>query len=201
MYLAVSQRITEIKKNKEFRDSLDVRLIKILNDLNIQTIQIPNIFKSKKKIDSFLLPLNLKGLILTGGDDFGKYKTRDRTEYLLLKWALNKNLPIIGICRGMQLIGMFFKCKLIKIKNHIKSRHKLLNKSNFFFFDEEVNSYHQFTLSKCPKHFSISALSGDGYIEAIESSRYKILAFMWHPERNKKVSNNDIKNIKKILKL
>ena len=63
-------------------------------------------------LNTFLTELNLKGLVLTGGEDIGKNKNRDQTEVNLLNWALKNSLPILGICRGMQLIAKYKKVKL-----------------------------------------------------------------------------------------
>lgn len=202
MFIAVSQRITKLKKINEYRDSLDQRLIKILIDINLKPILIPNVFYSKKKLlNNILNKIKIKGLILTGGENIGKYKNRDQTELNLLNWAVKNSLPILGICRGMQLIAKFNKVKLRRVKNHVKKNHLIINKSKKFKFDKIVNSYHEYKLIKCPKNFEISALATDNSIEGIESEKYKTLAIMWHPERNKKISKNDIYNIKKLFQI
>ena len=101
----------------------------------------------------------------------------------------------------MQLIAKFNRVKLQKVNNHVKKNHLIINKSKNFKFDKIVNSYHEYALTKCPKNFLISAVTRDNLIEAIESSKYKTLAIMWHPERNKRISKNDIFNIKKLFKI
>ena len=202
MFIAVSQRITKLKKIKESRDSLDVRLTKLLFDCNLKPILIPNVLNSKKKLlNSLLTKLKLKGLVLTGGEDFGKNKNRDETELNLLNWALKNSLPILGICRGMQLIGKYNNVKLERISNHVKKYHAVSNKSKIYKFDKKVNSYHEYRISKCPKGFQVSAISNDNTIKAIESKKFKTLAIMWHPERNRKISKNDISNIKTLFKI
>ena len=201
MFIAVSQRITELEKIGESRDSLDGRLSKLLFDCKLKPILIPNILNSKKKLlNTFLTELNLKGLVLTGGEDIGKNKNRDQTEVNLLNWALKNSLPILGICRGMQLIAKYNKVKLERIGNHVKKYHYISNKSKIYKFDKKVNSYHEYRISRCPKDFQVSAISKDNTIKAIESKKFKTLAIMWHPERNKKISKNDILNIKKLFK-
>ena len=61
------------------------------------------------------------GILLSGGNDIGEVKLRDKLEFQLLSWAL-KNIPIFGICRGMQIINVS-KEVLFQIKNHVKVRH------------------------------------------------------------------------------
>ena len=201
MFIAVSQRITKLKKIKETRDSLDIRLTELLFDCKLKPILISNTISSKKKLlNTFLTELKLKGLILTGGENIGKNKNRDQTELNLLNWALKNSLPILGICRGMQLIAKYNKVKLERVSNHVKKYHSISNKSKIYKFDKKINSYHEYRISQCPKGFQVSAKSKDNTIKAIESKKFKTLAIMWHPERNNKISKNDIRNIKKLFK-
>ena len=201
MFIAVSQRITKLKKIKETRDSLDIRLTELLFNCKLKPILISNTISSNKKLlNTFLTELKLKGLILTGGENIGKNKNRDQTELNLLNWALKNSLPILGICRGMQLIAKYNKVKLERVSNHVKKYHSISNKSKIYKFDKKINSYHEYRISQCPKGFQVSAKSKDNTIKAIESKKFKTLAIMWHPERNNKISKNDIRNIKKLFK-
>ena len=65
---------------------------------------------------------------------------------------------------------------------------------------KEVNSYHAYSITECPKGFEILALSEDGEIEAIRHSSLPFEGWMWHPEREIKFSNNDIYRLKKLFK-
>ena len=132
------------------------------------------------------------GIILSGGSDIGKNKIRDVSEKLLINISIRKNIPLIGICRGMQLIGNYFNTKLIKVKNHVNQKHNILSRSKKL----KVNSFHNYSLKDCPKNFKILFHSEDGHIEAIHSKNKKIYACMWHPERNKKFEKWDIKIFK-----
>jgi len=131
--------------------------------------------------------------VLSGGDDIGKFILRDYCENLIIKFALKKKIPIYGICRGMQILGKFFNVKLLKVKNHVNVNHKIFSKNNVNL----VNSYHNFTLAKCPKNFEIEFMSADEKIESMISKDKKIYACMWHPERYKKFKRLDIRNFKK----
>ena len=92
----------------------------------------------------------------------------------------------------MQLIGKYFNVKLIKVNNHVKLDHYIFSEKKKF----KVNSYHNYSLIKCPKGFNIEYQSLDGNIESIESISKKIYACMWHPERYKKFKKIDIKKIR-----
>ena len=202
-FIVVSQRIEYFKKNREFRDCLDQRLIKWLAGKNYISIPLPNnLIKFKKhycdykEIEKWLDKINPKAFLLSGGHDIGKFKNRDLTEVYILNWAIKKKKPLLGICRGMQVISAVFGSKLIKCENHIKTRHKIyFNKKKI---KKTVNSFHAFTIDKCPKNFSILAKSSDGCIEAIKHNFLPIEGWMWHPEREKRFSKFDLKKLKKI---
>ena len=71
---------------------------------------------------------------------------------------LKNNLPVLGICQGMQVIGVRFGSKLIKVKNHVRKRHKLINLSKERF-PKECNSFHNYSLKNCPRNFYITTKS------------------------------------------
>ena len=81
--------------------------------------------------------LKLDGLILSGGNTLADYadmndKTegvsieRDNYEKALLKVALSTNTPVLGVCRGLQVINVFYQGQLKKIKGHAGTKHPLV---------------------------------------------------------------------------
>jgi putative glutamine amidotransferase len=157
------------------------------------------------------------GLVLTGGGDihpslYGNPDTehygqgidiiRDDLEYNMLETALTRGLPILAICRGMQVLNVFLGGTLIP---HIPALpDKLLHKdqqdvnhiisvdpgSQLFRYtavsNEMVNSSHHQAIEKPGSGLLITAFSEDGIAEAAELSNYDrqfCLAVQWHPER------------------
>ena len=113
--IAISQRVHKINEYSELRDEVDNRLFEFTNKLGFLPVPIPN-FKKKNNADikTLLIWLNSikpSGIILSGGEDIGKFKHRDQIEFKLLKWSVKNSVPIIGICRGMQIIGHWAKVK------------------------------------------------------------------------------------------
>ena len=133
-------------------------------------------------------------IVLSGGNDIGLFSLRDKTEYLILDYALEKKIPVLGICRGMQIMSRWAGTKLKRVEGHIRKRHNLKGE-----IKKEVNSYHAYSIAECPKGFKILALSEDGEIEAIRHSSLPLEGWMWHPEREYKFSNDDINRLKNYL--
>ena len=149
-----------------------------------------------------------KGLILSGGGDIYKYKKnkinklRDSIEIKLFNYFFKKNLPILLICRGFQLMIDMHKIKLFKQKNHVRKSH-LLKLSNSKFLKHSklsVNSYHNYSIKKLPVNYINVASTKDGSIEVAEHKSKKILGLMFHPERNMKSKVLVLKSIKNFFK-
>ena len=182
-----------------------------------------------------------KGIVFTGGEDvesakYGKAKDstrcgkfnlkRDSLEFALIKKAMNLELPIIGICRGQQILNVAMGGTLIidiptDVGNKVKHRkngritkhmvnineysglHKLFGESEI-----EVNSHHHQAIENIAPVFKAIAFANDSIIEAIEwkdvNKKHYLRAFQWHPEKMEKTnkySNIIAKDfIKEILK-
>ena len=148
-------------------------------------------------------------VILTGGeiknndskDNSGQFN-RDEFENNLINYCIEKKM-ILGICRGMQILNMFFGGELINLKNHSGKSHNIKNLSNNKDLPKRVNSFHDFGINKekLPKNFKIIATDENGTIEAFEDQDKKIFGIMWHPERNEEFDTIDVKIIKEIFNL
>ena len=158
----------------------------------------------------------IDGLILSGGHDINPYNygqepsqkigetfpERDTYEIILLEESKKRNIPILGICRGFQLINvaaggtLYQDLSLIpgnilkhnQVSNPTLKTHKIEIKKNSFIssiFGKEtmVNSFHHQVINKVANDFIVVAKASDGVVEAIEHKTYKFLvAVQWHPE-------------------
>lgn len=121
----------------------------------------------------------------------------DILDYKWIKVFNEANKPVIGICRGIQIINVYFGGSLIQhIDGHTEGAlHNIdIDKNSFLYkaYKKEkikVNSYHHQVIDKLGKGLKAVAISEDGYIEAIEGNN--IYAVQWHPE---KVSDETILN-------
>ncbi len=161
----------------------------------------------------------IDGLLLSGGADINPLcwgedpqeelgeisPVRDYSELLLARLAYDRNIPILGICRGIQVLAVALGGKVFQdiksaqptdtplIKHSQKAPRGL---STHFITTEErstlrsllgeklaVNSFHHQAVSEAGPHLHVTARSADGIIEAVESNEWKpIIGVQWHPE-------------------
>ncbi len=188
--IGISLRIVKDANYGEKRDAISHDWPQFFEKLGIIPIFIPNALSD---VTSFLEQMELDGMILSGGDDIGCDIKRDNTEENILKYGIKNHLPILGICRGMQLINNYFGGEIIKTydKKHVNVDHSINIVDDFFSKKIgkkiSVNSYHNNIISaknigKNLKPFAISEM--DNTIEGLIHTEFAIIGVMWHPERN-----------------
>lgn len=173
----------------ETRDALDQRLIAWIIGCGFTPVPVPN--GLSESISNWLMKLQPAALVLSGGNDIGLCPERDETEMALLSHAKDLTLPVLGICRGMQIMAHWAGATLHPVTGHVRARHQLTGQ-----IFTEVNSYHYHALSDCPSDFEVIALSEDGEIEAIRHLLLPWEGWMWHPEREPDFLQHDIQRIK-----
>lgn len=165
----------------------------------------------KKQIES------VDALILSGGHDVNPlnysnqpreklgqtFDKRDKFDFKLIEYALKNNIPILGICRGLQILNVYFGGSLhqdlsydkkIYIKHDQQYNPKstshtveLIEETKIYdIFNKDiiyVNSFHHQTIDRLADGLVASALSLDGVIEAVEHKDYNfVVGVQWHPE-------------------
>lgn len=195
--ILLTQRI--IRTKNSLRDAVEKDLINFLMKLNCFSYPVPNSYiKNKKKLNVWLSKIDFNGLVLSGGNDLGEYSERDKLEKYLIGYFIKKSLPVLGICRGSQILAKYFGNKIYKIKGHV-GFHKL-DLSEKILVNKNVNSFHNYGIKKLNKDFKILArCSNDKTIEAFRHKTKKIIGIMWHPERFKKRRKDQDKLIKDFL--
>ena len=157
----------------------------------------------------------IDGLILSGGGDFnplwtgeepstklgGINKERDLPELLITRLAYNRQIPMLGICRGIQTLAIALggevaqdisdaaTVKHSQNADRSEATHSVTIEPDSIlaqiYTDERiaVNSFHHQAVKAAGEKFRVVAKATDGIIEAIESSEFKsILGVQWHPE-------------------
>ena len=180
---------------------------------------VPFIIPCYDDTDALINTLDkLDGILLTGGADInplflgedpvkelhGINPRRDRQELLLTRLAADRQIPILGICRGIQTMNAALGGPLYqdihsqmegtRIKHdqdldrsyasHMVVIEKDTLLHSLFKTDTiAVNSFHHQAIKEPALGFRVCARAADGVIEAMESTEYKsMLGVQWHPE-------------------
>lgn len=202
--VGISLRVTQASNYDEKRDALSHDWVSFSVKLDFLPIFIPNTLTNVKK---FLLATKIDGLILSGGDNIGENPERDRTEKEIIDFGIESNLPIFGVCRGMQVLNKYFGGTLSvnNNSNHVGKPHDV-QLTNQVFSDVletnslTVNSFHKNTITNKDLGADIEPFAitkNDSTIEGFIHRQYPILGVMWHPERDQNKENQLI--LKKIL--
>ncbi|NOH70737.1 hypothetical protein F0225_05170 [Vibrio pectenicida] len=205
--IAITQRLILHDDYEEMRETLDINYAKLIKESGFLPVIIPY------EVDfiEYVISIGIDGVLFTGGNDLficngsKLSKKRDDFEKEILKYCIDNGIPIMGVCRGMQLIASYFGSSFKRIDSHVNVRNKLCvnNQSRYYSYLKEfdnVNSYHNFSISKLADDFLISAKSDDNIIKAIEHNEYKIFGQMWHSEREVPFNSNDISFINAFFK-
>jgi putative glutamine amidotransferase len=132
------------------------------------------------------------------------YPERDSTDFALMKYAESSNLPILGICFGVQSLNVFRGGSLVQdipsvvssALTHDESRHAVRLEAGSLLADlagpsgnggsleMEVNSFHHQSIDRPGRNLRIAARAPDGVVEAVEdvTGRF-VVGVQWHPER------------------
>lgn len=202
---AITPRLTNIESYNETRDCLDINWYKFIRTCGA----VPFVLPTDPSAVSIIEELQPDGIIFSGGNDLSSIsdneesRLRDSHEKNILKHCIEKEIPVIGVCRGMQLIGEYFNAALKPIEGHVAKKHKI---NTFFPLSSkkaelvDVNSYHNYSLEKVPSDFKVLAETENGTPEAMLHSSLPIAAIMWHPEREADFRKADIDFFTKILR-
>ncbi|MEO1012007.1 MAG: gamma-glutamyl-gamma-aminobutyrate hydrolase family protein [Bacteroidota bacterium] len=161
----------------------------------------------------------MDGFVFQGGNDLasetygekpiGKWKGdryRDQYELRIMDYAIQNGKPVLGICRGLQLMNVYFGGSLYQdtvtqnpdamahrsAELYDTIRHPITFKKDSFldrlYVDEKaphVNTVHHQTIKELGENLEVYATAPDGIIEAIGYTKEpegKVMAVQWHPE-------------------
>jgi gamma-glutamyl-gamma-aminobutyrate hydrolase PuuD len=167
-------------KNNSIYFKTEMNWIRYSKKLRFNLIQINSLNNLKyRKID---------GIIFSGGNNLSKIENsdvnvlRDRLENKIVKFAKEKKIPCLFVCRGMQFIANKEKIKIVKdrSKRHVGKNHKIIIGKKII----TVNSYHNYCIKALNRKFiKIGYHFKDNSIEMMSHAKYNFLCTMFHPER------------------
>lgn len=196
--ILISQRRDGVPNRNEERDGMDVRFASIFYELGFLPIPVcSELYDAVGYIEA----LKPDAILLSGGNDIGEQPKRDALEVKLLNYAKDNGIPVLGICRGTQIINQYLGGTLLPLSGHVASHHVLLGdwaKSNGY---TSVNSFHNFAITKdtISDKLKILAYTEDGSVEVIQHKYLPWYGIMWHPERETILQENDKKLLFDIL--
>jgi putative glutamine amidotransferase len=195
--IAISQRVTEIREYGERRDCLDQAWPRFIAACGLLPLPLPNVAEVALAMCG---ASPLAGLLLTGGNDLaalgGDAPERDATENALLDAAESRGLPVLGVCRGMQLIQHRCAVPLQRVDGHV-TRSQIININGE---PVAVNSYHRFAARESRPPLAVWAVADDGVVKAVQHTERPITGIMWHPERNTPFAANDVALFRRVFK-
>lgn len=199
-------RVVKNETYPEVRDTLSRDWFLYIRRIFPNALLIPLVNEPSMVLD-YVKELKLNAFILSNGNDWGEFPERDATEKRLVAFALKKNIPVLGVCRGFQALNIIFGGKLVRHiengrKNHAGMQHTItLFKSPWQKYAKakaiKVNSFHSqgVIASGIAKPLRIFAKSPDSVIEGIYHPTKRILGIQWHPERKNPSADFDKKLI------
>jgi gamma-glutamyl-gamma-aminobutyrate hydrolase PuuD len=188
-WLAITQRVEIDAKTGERRDALDQRWGAFVLAAGFLPLLLPN---SLAAAQALLSACPVQGIVLTGGNSLlscgGNAPERDQVEFWLLDQAAKQHWPMLGVCRGMQVIQAHLGITLEPVVGQIATEQiiQIAGKA------QSVNSYH--TWGTRTEHPSLRTWgqTEDGMIKAIKHRDLPWWGIMWHPERLSPFRSEDL---------
>lgn len=162
MRIGLTQRVL-FHKNRAY-DSLEHSWYEYLQGHTL--VSIPNRLP--------ILPPDLDMLIVTGGND---HVIRNQVEHELINVMLARDVPVIGVCHGCQLLTQQLGGSVVPVDGHMDSYHEVSYQGQ----PHLVNSYHRLRIEQVPPGATVLACDPDGRPEAWILGQ--TAGIMWHPER------------------
>ena len=205
--IGITQRVEVFGNYQERRDCLDQRWAPLLTSLGYCPVPLANCITDVK---NYLTTLGLSGIILSGGNDLVDAEggvdvaaERDQFEHRLLDECGAMDLPVLGVCRGAQMICSHYGGRVSPLEHHVSARHKVtLTPGTFSGWPADIvaNSFHRHGIAQLSEDQPVKAIAWaeDGSIEGLAHRNLPQFGVMWHPEREDVISPHDLSMLQEI---
>lgn len=199
----------DVRDMRRPADYLRQAYVRFLQEIGVTPLLVPNTLDDPQ---GYVTALRVEGLVLTGGGDVaparygqpnegsrGIAPERDETEWRLLDLALANRWPVLGICRGLQVLNLYLGGSLIQdlpahnerfLPHDSDDPHpvRLVDAAVSALLNAEsllTNTYHHqgVTAAELAPDLIPFAVCADGVIEGVRHPELPLLAVQWHPER------------------
>jgi putative glutamine amidotransferase len=156
---------------------------------------LPN---SSSLLKKYIAMFDFSGFVLTGGNSPVEYSgdapERDEVDEYLISYSTENDIPLLGVCRGMQSIQQRYGNPLETVASHVTENMKICTLTG----ERMVNSYHSLGSKLCNLPLLSLATSKDDVIKAIKHQSLRQYGIMWHPERNDPFDEQDVKLLQQV---
>lgn len=183
-------RVVEAASYAEPRDAISHDWIRWFDGIDAVPVLVPNVLPDPA---AYVRRMGASALLLTGGNDLETSPDRDRTEKALLAGALEHRMPVLAVCRGLQLVNSFFGGSLTRdltpFGRHVGVTHQVRLRGagglSGLPAEARVNSFHNqgVQMSGLAADLIPFATSDDGIVEGLVHRDAPVIAVQWHPER------------------
>lgn len=191
--IALTLRVDE---QRERRDGIDQAWYRVLLGQGLRPVLIPNAPDLPGGVGGLLADLRVDGVVLTGGNDLAEAPARQRpaperdaVESELIEACRERDIPLLGVCRGLQKLVVHYGGELTEVAGHAATRHAIEARAGARVPEasrESVNSFHDFGIRRDAVRapLEVTATSPDGFVEAVAHVAARQWGIMWHPERD-----------------
>lgn len=193
--VAVSQRVVIDGAHRERRDGLAHDWVDAFRRLHV----VPSLIPNDLELVSEMLPHEqIQAVLLTGGNDIVRpgcvvdedaAPERDETERYLIDFAREARIPVVGICRGAQMLNLHLGGALREDalpRVHVGRSHGLRVDPPHDSAPFEVNSFHRWIITEADlanEFVAVGRAIDDGSVELFRHRSENLTGILWHPER------------------
>lgn len=184
MRILITQRVEVEASYGERRDALDQAWVDTLQRLVGRPPLLLPLVNHQAQAAAMVTELEPDLIVLSGGADFGIAPERDNTELQLLNLATQWRIPVLGVCRGMQMMHLHAGGRTTTVTGHVSRPHRVsVVSGNDGPAQLLVNSFHNHGIEVTKDGAFRPLYCVDGATEAFRHRDLPWCGVMWHPER------------------